>query len=183
MIRALLLFIALVMASPAGAHSLRVFAKVTDGQVSGYGFFVGGGRPQGVAWRAEMGGEPFASGRTGAEGGFAFAAPAPVLADVVVTLDTAEGHIAQATLPPARFGAAPLPPSPALQTLAPQTAPAATDPPLPADLVEAAVARQVAPLIERIEQMDARLRLADVMSGVFLIIGLAGIALWARSRK
>jgi nickel transport protein len=52
-----------------------------------------------------------------------------------------------------------------------------------ADLVEAAVQRQVAPLLERIEMMDDRLRFTDVMSGIFLIIGLAGIGLWARGRR
>ena len=51
-----------------------------------------------------------------------------------------------------------------------------------AALIEAAVQHQVAPLLERIEAMDDRLRLTDVMSGIFLIVGLAGIGLWARSR-
>jgi nickel transport protein len=31
--------------------------------------------------------------------------------------------------------------------------------------------------------MDDRLRFTDVMSGIFLIVGLAGIALWARGRR
>ena len=52
-----------------------------------------------------------------------------------------------------------------------------------AALVESAVQRQVEPLLERIEQMDNRLRFTDIMSGIFLIIGLAGIGLWARGRK
>ena len=52
-----------------------------------------------------------------------------------------------------------------------------------AALVEAAVQRQVEPLLERIEQMDDRLRFTDILSGIFLIIGLVGIGLWARARR
>ena len=50
-------------------------------------------------------------------------------------------------------------------------------------LVEAAVQRQVEPLLERIEAMDSRLRYTDMMSGLFLIAGLAGMVLWALGRK
>ncbi len=52
-----------------------------------------------------------------------------------------------------------------------------------ADLVSAAVQRQVEPLLERIEQMDARMRFTDIISGIFLIVGLAGMGLWARGLK
>ena len=38
-------------------------------------------------------------------------------------------------------------------------------------------------LLERIEAMDSRLRYTDMMSGLFLIAGLAGMVLWALGRK
>lgn len=169
---------------------MRVFARVEGAQVSGYGFFLGGGRPQGVAWAARMGESPIAQGVTDTEGGFAFVAPVPVSAPVTVLLDTGEGHMATATLPPERFGASQPPAIPAQSQsgAAPATAanaPAPEDlaPAEVAALVEAAVARQVAPLQERIAQLDARLRFVDLLSGVFLILGLAGMALWARGRR
>ncbi|MFD2172580.1 cobalamin biosynthesis protein CbiL [Rhodobacter lacus] len=181
MIRALLLFAALLAASPASAHGMKVFAKVVGDQVSGYGFFIGGGRPEGVEWQAEMAGAPLAQGKTDASGGFAFAAPASVTGPVTVTLNTGDGHVARAELAPARFGAVPGAPAPALAAPEP-AAPEAAGPELAA-LVAVAVAREVAPLAERIEQMDNRMRLTDLMSGLFLIIGLAGIGLWARGRR
>ena len=186
--RRLLILALLLLATPAMAHSLRVFAKAEGAQVSGYGFFVGGGRPQGVDWVARMADQTLASGQTDAEGRFAFAAPPQVSADIVVTLNTGEGHMASATLPPTRFATA-LPPDAPAPTTAPPAATSADTAPVPAstapspDQVESAVARQIAPLLERIEQMDARLRLTDIVSGVCFILGLAGVALWARGRR
>ncbi|SOB89963.1 nickel transport protein [Rhodobacter sp. JA431] len=175
----LTLIATLAIASPAAAHGMKVFAKVVGGEVSGYGFFIGGGRPQGVTWQADMGATALAEGQTDATGGFAFAAPKAVTAPVIITLNTGDGHVARATLGPERFGAAPVAP-PAQHENTP--APAASAPDVTA-LVEAAVAREVAPLMERLEQMDNRMRMTDLMSGIFLIIGLAGMALWARGRR
>lgn len=182
MIRLLLpLLLAMAFAGPAQAHKLKVFATVEDAEVTGYAFFIGGGRAAGAVWTAkDPAGTMLASGTTDGEGRFAFPAPQPPV-DATVTVDTREGHIAAATLPASRFGGAAA------------VAPHAVDRPAPAveaegearlaALVEAAVQRQVTPLMERIEQMDDRLRIADVMSGIFLILGLAGIALWAKGRR
>ncbi|MBZ4023113.1 cobalamin biosynthesis protein CbiL [Rhodobacter sp. TJ_12] len=178
------LIFALCAASPAAAHGMKVFAKVVGGEVSGYGFFIGGGRPQGVHWSAAMGQTALAEGQTDATGGFAFVAPAQITAPVTITMNTGDGHIAQATLGPERFGA---PPPPAAAKAAPANSPALSSSAPPqgdiAAVVEAAVAREVAPLMERLEQLDARMRMTDLMSGIFLIIGLAGIGLWARGRR
>lgn len=181
MIRLLLpLLLALAFAGPAQAHKLKVFATVEGGEVTGYAFFIGGGRAAGAVWTAKNpAGTALASGTTDGEGRFAFSVPQPPV-DATVTVDTREGHVAAATLPASRFGGATAP-------LPPVDGPAAVreaqgDARLAA-LVEAAVQRQVTPLMERIEQMDDRLRLADVMSGIFLILGLAGMALWAKGRR
>lgn len=181
MIRLLLLplVMALAFAGPAQAHKLKVFATVEGGQVKGYGFFIGGGRAAEAVWTAkDPAGAALASGTTDGEGRFAFPAPQPPV-DATVTVDTREGHVASVTLPAARFGGATPVPARAVDEPAPV---AAADARLDA-VVEAAVQRQVAPLMERIEQMDSRLRVADVMSGVFLILGLAGMALWAKGRR
>ncbi|EGJ19943.1 putative CbiL protein [Cereibacter sphaeroides WS8N] len=204
--RALLLLLALLLAGPAAAHSLRLFAKVEGREVSGYGFFVGGGRPRGAGWSARMAGLPLARGETDAEGGFRFEVPDAVTGDVVIALDTGEGHMARVTLPPERFGGVPVPSGaiplkaggPALPAAEePPSAPAPTEnspsEPAPTEkapspevlraIVSQAVEAEVAPLLERIEQMDARMRVTDIVSGLFLIFGGAGIALWARGRR
>ena len=192
MIRALTaLLILCATAVPASAHRLKVFVTIEGGTIRGYAFFVGGGRAALVPWAAkDAAGGAIASGNTDVQGGFAFAAPPPPASDVTVTVDTREGHVATATLAAARLG------GPAAAASVPAPAGVAADAPagLSADaaaqadrhlaaIVEAAVQRQVAPLLERLEEMDARLRYADVLSGVFLILGLAGAGLWASGRR
>ena len=192
MIRGALLALALAVAAatPAAAHKLKVFATVKGEAVTGYAFFIGGGRSVGTPWTAKSGDDAeIAAGETGEDGGFRFVPPQPVTAAITVTVDTREGHIASATQAPSRFGtAAEAPPASPTATglAAPPPAAGNGEPPAvtaeTAALIEAAVQHQVAPLLERIEAMDDRLRLTDVMSGIFLIVGLAGIGLWARSR-
>ncbi|MEI2385448.1 cobalamin biosynthesis protein CbiL [Breoghania sp. JC706] len=201
MIRALILALALAtgLAGPAFAHKLKVFAAVEGDAVAGYAFFIGGGRAMGTSWTAKDGaGKVIATGNTDGEGRFRLVPPEPVTSDITVTVDTHEGHIASATVAADRFGTAAqdaeTPPTTAparssTSPAAPQAAPAASatadvvaDAKVQA-LVEAAVQRQVEPLLERIEQMDDRLRFTDILSGIFLIIGLVGIGLWARARR
>ncbi|MBB4956141.1 nickel transport protein [Agrobacterium vitis] len=183
MARIILILISVFFALPAAAHSLKVFAKVDGSTVNGYAFFIGGGRPMGVTWVAKMGGKTIATGKTGHEGEYDFTVPDPVTDGISITVDTGEGHIATTTLNPDRFSMAMQPPSAVTSS---EGAPGAQSIPTSdetAKLVEQAVERQVGPLLVRIEEMDARMRFTDIMSGIFLIIGLAGITLWARGRK
>jgi nickel transport protein len=194
MIRRLLiaLVVMLACASPATAHKLKLFAAIEGNTIAGYAFFIGGGRAQDTPWRAkDESGKLLGEGRTGPEGEFRLTVPEPIASDITITVDTKEGHMASKTLEAARFGVAEPATAPAPAPEASVTAPAAAfgDPassvaaaPDVAALVEAAVQRQVTPLLERIEEMDSRLRYADIMSGIFLIVGLAGIGLWARGR-
>jgi nickel transport protein len=189
MIRAVLAALALilVLSAPAAAHKLKVFATVEGDAVVGYAFFIGGGRAMDTPFTARTGGgAEIASGRTDEAGGFRVIPAAPVTSDIVITVDTREGHIASATVPASRFGtgAPAAAAAPTTATVAPAP-PAAGDAPTAdatAAVVEAAVQRQVAPLLERIEAMDSRLRFTDALSGIFLIIGAAGMVLWFRGR-
>lgn len=177
--------LAVLSIQPALAHKLKVFATIEGEAVTGYAFFIGGGRAQGARWAAVEGDDtPLGEGRTDSEGRFSLVPQQPVTADIRITIDTEEGHIASAVLPVARFGGvASDTPDAATKTAAAVTAAPAPASEETARLVEAAVQRQVEPLLERIEAMDARLRYTDMMSGLFLIAGLAGMALWALGRK
>jgi nickel transport protein len=182
------LMMVLVLASPAAAHKLKVFAAVEGNQISGYGFFIGGSRAQETDWVAkDKSGTVLAQGKTDTDGRFAFSAPEPITSDITVTLNTEEGHIASATLTAERFGAESVDPVSEITTPETSTSPKSEPSPVSnertAALVEAAVQRQVEPLLERIEQMDDRLRYTDILSGIFLIVGLAGIGLWARGLR
>lgn len=187
MIARLLILATLVtsLAAPALAHSLRVFITTEGQMVRGYGFFVGGGRPNGAAWRAEAGDMTLAKGTTDSDGAFGFVLPGPVAGEITVTVDPGDGHAASATLAADRTGSAAARPTPlpdgGVSVLAGPADPAPTTAEIEA-AVEAAVARQVEPLRVRLEEMDARLRLTDLVSGGLAIFGLAGIGLWLRGR-
>jgi nickel transport protein len=181
----------------AEAHRLRLFATVEDGVVHGYGFFVGGGRPSEaqLVIRNGTGSELF-RGPTGPDGSFSFR-PA-VASDLTLIIDAGDGHVADTHLPADRFAAghangavaaAPTRGGPPAAGAA-SSAQASPAPPSPDDLaalidrsVDRAVSRQLAPLLEAYAQAEGRARFTDVISGIAMIIGLAGLALWARSRQ
>ncbi|SJZ84306.1 cobalamin biosynthesis protein CbiM [Consotaella salsifontis] len=189
------------LTAPASAHRLKLFATVEGMTVSGYAFFIGGGRPQGVAFtvKAKDGGEVYV-GKTDDAGGFSWTAPSP--AEYVLTVDTGEGHFASETVSAERFsGAAPagakqLVASPS-SVSASSSSNAAPDPANPAPItvdpktlqamidasVDAAVERQTRPLLEAYAQADGRLRFNDIMGGVGMIVGLAGFGAWAMARR
>lgn len=174
---AALFLLAALAAAPAAAHRLRLFATVADGAVTGFAFFTGGIRPAGLRLIVSDGdGTVLFEGATSADGSFRWEPPAP--ADLLVQVDAQDGHVAQVAIAAAQFGGdVPAPPAP--PSAPPSAAPVAT-----ADdsAVAAAVRREIAPLLARIEEMDARLRLADLLSGIFLILGAAGGILWLRRR-
>lgn len=85
------------------AHSLKVFARTDGEQISGYAFFVGGGRPVGAEWVATAAGKAVAEGQTGAEGEYAFAVPNTVSDDIAITVDVKDGHIASTRVASGRF--------------------------------------------------------------------------------
>jgi len=186
----LALLLLLAALGPAEAHKLKVFAAVEGNSIRGYAFFIGGGRAEQTPWVAkDANGAELGTGKTDDDGRFALGLSGTPTSGVTITVDTHEGHIASATLPASRFGAGPpgdttgaIAAAPAATPSAAATAPMAEDPRLPA-LVEAAVQRQVEPLMEQIDQMDSRLRFSDIVSGVFLILGLAGMASWVLGRR
>lgn len=190
----------------AEAHRLKLFVSVEGMTVSGYAFFIGGGRPQGVDFFIKDGtGSEVHRGRTDSEGSFSWAAEKP--ADYVLSVDTGDGHFADEKIPADRFSpeaaAAPATPTVApAEVTAPIAAPEGTtstgptptlacpaplDPALLARLTEAAVdravARQLRPLIEAQNLAEGRLRFNDIMGGIGMIVGLAGLGAWGLARR
>jgi nickel transport protein len=192
------LVLALAGATSAQAHRLKLFVSVEGMTVSGHAFFIGGGRPQDVDFVIkDAAGAPVHRGRTDDKGAFAWTATVPV--DYTFSLDTGDGHFADEKIAADRFSPA-APAAAAVHTPAetpPMVAddpastafpsPATVDPETLARLVEAAaeraVARQVRPLIEAQNLAEARLRFNDIMGGVGMIVGLAGLTAWAMSRR
>lgn len=189
----LALALLLVAAQPAGAHRLKVFATVDDGAIAGYAFFIGGGRPQAatIVIRDAEGRELY-RGVTDAQGIFAWRAPQP--ADFTVLIDARDGHVAETRIAADRFAgtsagpvAAVASPSAPPGAASPPAAAGGIDPAMLADVVDRsvdrAVARQVRPLLEAYDAAEGRVRFNDIAGGLGMIVGLAGIALWAASRR
>jgi nickel transport protein len=196
---ALILALALTGATSVQAHRLKLFVSVEGMTVSGYAFFIGGGRPQDVDFVVkDAAGAPVHRGCTDEKGAFAWIAAAP--ADYTLSLDTGDGHFVDEKIPADRFSLTAPAAAAAVRALA-ETPPAAADsaantaasatatidPETLTRLVEAAaeraVARQLRPLIEAQNLAEARLRFNDIMGGVGMIVGLAGLAAWAMSRR
>ncbi|WP_170263475.1 carboxypeptidase-like regulatory domain-containing protein [Blastochloris sulfoviridis] len=195
----------LAMTGPAAAHRLKLFVTVEGNTVSGYAFFIGGGRPQGVAVTIRDAANAVVHrGTTDDAGGFAWSAAPP--GAYTVSVDTGDGHAVSEKISADRF-AGPAAPSPAAapaeaapEQPLPQKAAAekAADPapavvcapPDPAALhrevetaVDRALARQLRPLIEAQAQAEGRLRFNDIMGGIGMIVGLAGAGMWAAARR
>jgi nickel transport protein len=199
----LALAVLMVAGGPAFAHRLKLFAAVAGNEVSGYGFFIGGGRPAGVpivARNAE--GAEVWRGNTGEDGGFAFTVAQPEALTLV--LDAGDGHAVEETLTADRFAstAPPAEPIPPISATSDATRNAATpsvgvDPLTPeieariaarvatsvAAEVDKAVARQIRPLLEAQAAAEGRIRVNDVLGGLGWIAGLVGVALFFTRRR
>lgn len=168
----------LLLALPAEAHRLKLFAQVTGGTIAGYGFYIGGGRPQGADLViATPDGKELSRLKTGDDGGFSFTPPAP--GRYHLTLVAGDGHFADLDIS-----------TDGMPVSAPAAADASPANALPADLdariaqsVDAAVARQIRPLLEAYDAAEGRVRFNDLVGGVGWIAGMAGLWAWLRSRR
>jgi nickel transport protein len=172
----------------ADAHRLKLFATVEDGTVSGYAFFIGGGRPDGaVLVIRDAQGQELYRGTTDQAGVFSWRPPQA--SDLTLLVDAGDGHVAEAVISEGRFSSVEGSTSAAATADGAGSASSA----LPADSkalaemidrsVERAVSRQIRPLLEAYSAAEGRVRFNDVAGGVGMIIGLAGAALWALGRR
>ena len=172
--------------NPAEAHRLKLFAVSEDGAISGYAFFTGGGRPKGstITIKDASGKQRHAT-TTDKDGAFRWNPNSS--GRFTVTINTGEGHIASTTV---TIGTPTDPAGTAVERPASSTArttkldrPASGTPANLEQMIERAVERQVQPLRRDISEYEARLRFKDIIAGLAMIIGLAGIAMWAAARN
>lgn len=184
----------LVTATGADAHLLKAFASVEDGAISGFAFFVGGGRPGGAEVKiVDATGAVVARLTTNDEGRFRWVPS--VIQRYTVSVDAGDGHLAEAVIEADRLVGGEIVRSSAevvsdnggvgsVQAggIEParleQTIQRAVD-----RAVDRAVERQVRPLLEAYAQAESRVRFNDVVGGIGMIVGLAGIALWFSGRR
>jgi nickel transport protein len=164
--------------APAQAHRLKLFVTVEGNTVSGYAFFVGGGRAESVALTiTDPTGAVVQRGTTDRFGAFTWTAPHPE--SYRISVDTGDGHVVERVISAELFTAgAPLPAS-----AAPAPAERSALDPMIEAAIERALARQLRPLIEAQDQAESRLRFNDIMGGIGMIVGLAGLGMWAKARR
>lgn len=169
--RVVLLLPLLLLATPAQAHKLKVFATVEGAEIVGSAYFVGGEKAVSVPGRLIGADGTAQSFLTDAEGGFRLSVPSRQ--GYTVLVEAEDGHAAAMDLPADGF-------APALpQGRAVPTAAATVD----AAALEAVVARQIRPLREQLDAYEAKTRLHDVLGGIGTIFGLFGVWAWLQSRR
>jgi len=160
----------LLLAPPAQAHKLKVFATLEGSDIVGSAYFVGGDKAVGVPGRIlGADGSLVASFATGPDGGFRHGVAARM--DHIIAVESEDGHAAQFTIPAAEF-------PPSLPEGKAVTAPTGD-----AAALEAAIARQIRPLREQLDAYESRVRLHDLMGGIGTIFGLFGCWAWLQSRR
>jgi nickel transport protein len=191
----------LLLATPALAHKVNVFAVAENGMIAGEGYFSGGAKAQNSTVEiVDAQGRLIAQGMTGPDGAFRIPLPMGAGAPLTVVLKAGDGHqndftltaqdldqSAQAkTLPPPTPGALPIPGV----TQAPAPTPPPVDESRLAALVEAATAKAVEEKLTPLKLELARLaaqgqstRVQDIVGGIGWIVGLVGIAAWFKRPK
>lgn len=177
------------MPAPADAHRLKAFATVVGASIEGKAYFVGGGPAENVAATlVDKSSKVIAETRTDTEGRFVLTAP--VRADVTVVIDATDGHLARFEIAASRLPDL-LPAVPeggsGVALAAATGPPSVTSPPTrstaSADQIAAAVARQIEPLAEQLDSLEASIRLRDVLGGVGYIIGIFGLVAFMKVRR
>jgi len=160
--RLLVALLWLAAMTPALAHRLNVAVQAEATGLRGQAYYADGTpavRESVTLWSADA--TALASTTTDAQGRFHLALATAGSYRVVVSAD--EGHRAEASI-----DWTPLPPA----------ASAAAD----AAALAAAVRAEIAPLRADLARLEARVRLADLVGGVGILVGVVGAWAWWRSR-
>lgn len=191
-----------LLASPAWAHRVNVFAVAQGRHVLCTGYFASGAKPANCPIQVLLpDGSTLIEGRTNDQGQFAF--EATIRADLTIVLDVGDGHRAEyvlkadklpADLPGVGYqsSAASLPAPAAFPSTIPRgpgpdnSAPAAgaiTDERL-REIVTDVVARQLLPIQAQLQEArERRIGPTEVLGGIGFILGLLGVYAYARSRS
>ena len=188
----LALLLALAATTPAHAHKLKIFATADGASIDGRVYFVGGSAAPGAAVVVEAPpGTPIATLAADAAGAFRFQASRRT--DHLFLADTGDGHSARFTIAavdlpsdlPTSEAATVRPPTPPVGGETGDSTDQAAGPPSATalrDMLTDAVASQVRPLRQQINDYEDQLRLRDIVGGIGYIVGLAGVALWLKAR-
>jgi nickel transport protein len=179
------LLLCLTLPVSAPAHALKIFAASNDRSIQGSVYFRKGLPLADIPVSAyTLEGELLATTMTGGDGRFTLEATKNC--DHRLVAETAEGHRAEFILPAARLAlhsASDNRGSPeGVSEGKVEILPGGEDEEL-RQMIEQAVARQILPLQEQLDQYGQRLRFQDAMAGLGYLLGIAGLALYVTARK
>ncbi|MDY0096645.1 MAG: hypothetical protein RBT80_28430 [Candidatus Vecturithrix sp.] len=177
------------------AHKVKMFASAEGNVITGYVYFTTGGKPKNATVLVQdHAGNLLAEITANEQGEFSYTAEAQQ--DYVFVLNLADGHRASFTVKAEELSTAlpaPAPePAPASQTKRATETPKhipgnSTNPQISFEefekIVDKAVAKQIRPLREQLDQYEAKVRLHDILGGIGYIIGLMGFGYFLRARK
>lgn len=180
MLPALLLPALLLFSGPAQAHKLKLFVTAEGAVIHGTAYFSGGAKAAGIGGTVQApDGTMLGEVRTAEDGGFRFEAKSRM--DHAITFESGDGHAASTVL-----AAADLPetlPAGMASIARPLTAAAASAEVITAEVIEAAVARQIRPLRQQLDAYEDKVRLHDILGGIGMIFGVFGIVAWWSARR
>lgn len=170
----------LAVAAPAGAHKIKVFAAWENDRIAGYAYAPGGARIKGT--QVELfgpDGHSVAKATSDDQGNFSF--PVKDQGRYKIVLDLGDGHRGEFTV---RVGTAPQAARPTgpVKTSAPTVGPG-LDPAAVEAAVEKAIGRRLTPVLAKLDQLEDRIGLRDVVGGLGYIIGLMGLAAFFKSKS
>jgi nickel transport protein len=191
-----LLVLCLLLPAAAGAHKINIFAWVEGNTVHGETSFSGNGKPRNaeilVLDKADN--TTLLKTRTDDQGTFSFQIPLRALRehlDLLVVVRPGEGHRGEWILPATELlaaepdsgeggpsGTVKVNPLIRHDSLKP------TDEEMLARIVDRELEKKLAPIREMLARnSEHRTDLRDILGGIGYIIGLAGLAAWAKSRS
>lgn len=179
-----LIFMMLVLFSPLlSAHKLSIFAEENAGEIQGSAYFYGGGKAKGIKIVFyDRNGKPCFSTRTSEDG--TFAGEAPATGPIRIEADSGDGHKVEYIVEVSAVKP--------LEDNASKDSPGkmADDRKISAGageirkIISEEFSARITPLRHEMENMDDKLFLRDIISGICIVIGLLGTYLYfAAGRK
>jgi len=179
------LVLGLAVALPAFAHRMRVFTAVEGDEISGQAHYVPSGSPsEGTVRVMGPDGEVLHEDALAEAGTFRF--PIPAHDDLVITVNTPDGHAASSRISadalPADEGE-PDVAEPANAAATEEGTAAAADPDAVAAAVEQAIAPHINALRADLDEQAHQTRLRDIVGGIGYIAGILGVVMFLKARK
>lgn len=171
--RLLTFLLVLLPSQQVHAHLLKVFASHVGQDIEGRVYFRGGAPASNAQITLRTDDQQIVSQLTSDQDGrFHHTLAQP--GRYTIEADTQDGHVARWHVDTTT--------SPQTSTEHPHPVPTATAKSTDTIALEQAIARQIRPLQEQLNQMQERAKFQDVLGGIGYIMGLAGFALWWRQR-